>query len=296
MDRKARGVMISILFLLITLQSPSPTVRSQPHVTPRVLTFTVYSDGYVFVNYHLDVNRTYPIINVTLFSETFDDLLVVDEDELPLDFSQSSNTISVSSLGSEHLRITYFTPDLTSKIGPVWSFTTEIPLNATIELPLHASIINLSGIPYLIDSQDSKVTLIMPVGLVEISYILEKQNFEPPLDYFSWVAITLLLIAIGVLAYWQINKRRGRTGDEIQQVNIEKIFQEHRDLRPEDQQALQFLTENHGRAYEAELYEKLNLPRTSTWRLIKRLEKMEIVDITKSRRQNVVHIRPEYLS
>jgi uncharacterized membrane protein len=136
----------------------------------------------------------------------------------------------------------------------------------------------------------------MPVGFVEISYILEKQKFEPPLDYFTWVAITLILIAIGVLAYWQINKRRKRIDDEIQQVNIEKIFQEHRDLRPEEQQALQLLTENHGRAYEAELYEKLNLPRTSTWRMIKRLEKMEIVSITKSRRQNMVKIRPAYLS
>jgi len=43
------------------------------------------------------------------------------------------------------------------------------------------------------------------------------------------------------------------------------------------------------------LYEALNLPRTTTWRMIKRLQSMEIVDVRKSRRQNIVSIRKKYL-
>jgi len=63
----------------------------------------------------------------------------------------------------------------------------------------------------------------------------------------------------------------------------------------EEVQVIRFLAEKHGTAFEAELYEKLNLPRTTTWRLLKRLEKMEIVDIRKSRRQNIVSIRKKYM-
>jgi len=66
-------------------------------------------------------------------------------------------------------------------------------------------------------------------------------------------------------------------------------------LRPEEIKVIRFLAEKNGTAFEAELYEKLNLPRTTTWRLLKRLEKMAIVDIRKSRRQNVVSIRKKYM-
>jgi uncharacterized membrane protein len=66
-------------------------------------------------------------------------------------------------------------------------------------------------------------------------------------------------------------------------------------LRPEEVQVIRFLAEKNGTAFEAELYEKLNLPRTTAWRLLKRLEKMEIVDIRKSRRQNIVAIRKKYM-
>ena len=89
----------------------------------------------------------------------------------------------------------------------------------------------------------------------------------------------------------------GKVGkkEKVPIVKVEDIFREHRDLRQDEKEAVLFLSEKNGRAYEAELYERLGIPRTSTWRLIKRLEKMEIIDITKSRRQNVVSIRQKYI-
>jgi uncharacterized membrane protein len=78
-------------------------------------------------------------------------------------------------------------------------------------------------------------------------------------------------------------------------VDVDKLFEREKHLRPEEVQVIHFLAEKHGTAFEAELYEKLNLPRTTTWRLLKRLEKMEIVDIRKSRRQNIVSVRKKYM-
>jgi uncharacterized membrane protein len=66
-------------------------------------------------------------------------------------------------------------------------------------------------------------------------------------------------------------------------------------LRSEEVKVIRFLAEKHGTAFEAELYQTLNLPRTTTWRLLKRLEKMEIIDIRKSRRQNIVSVRRKYM-
>ena len=73
------------------------------------------------------------------------------------------------------------------------------------------------------------------------------------------------------------------------------MFGKEKDLRPEEVQVIRFLADRNGTAFEAELYEAMNLPRTTTWRMIKRLQSMEIVDVRKSRRQNIVSIRKKYL-
>jgi uncharacterized membrane protein len=63
---------------------------------------------------------------------------------------------------------------------------------------------------------------------------------------------------------------------------------------PEEKQAIQFLVDNNGEAFEAELYDFVKLPRTTTWRLVKRLKRMEIITVTKFRRQNLVRLKNKY--
>jgi uncharacterized membrane protein len=88
------------------------------------------------------------------------------------------------------------------------------------------------------------------------------------------------------------NELKNELKDE---VDMERLLEKEKYLRPEEVQVIHFLAEKHGTAFEAELYEKLNLPRTTTWRLLKRLEKMEIIDIRKSRRQNIISVRKKYI-
>ncbi len=284
-----------MLFLLAISQLSFPTATGQDSVSPQSLVFVVYLDGYVFVDYGLDVNQTFPTVNVTLFGEAFEDLLVVDEQELPVDYFQFNNTISASSLGATHLRITYFTSDLTSKLGRIWTLAAEVPIKATVELPLHASIMGLGAVPDLIEIQNGVVILVMLPGHLEVSYVTEKQTFQQPLDTIFWASTVVLATVTCITAYWLINKRKRGEKEKVKHVKVEAIFRAHGDLRQEEKEAILFLGEKNGKAYEAELYERLDIPRTSTWRLIKRLEKMEIVEITKSRRQNIVSIRQQYM-
>jgi uncharacterized membrane protein len=92
---------------------------------------------------------------------------------------------------------------------------------------------------------------------------------------------------------------RGKTSKpetvETGRVDVEKLFEREKDLRQEEIQVIRFLAEKNGSAFEADVYEMLALPRTTTWRLLKRLEKMEIVEIRKTRRQNIVSVRKKYL-
>jgi uncharacterized membrane protein len=296
LDREANRIALVVLVLVATVPLTLPMVLGQDPVAPQRLVFVVYVDGYVFVDYDVAVNQTYPTVNVTLFGATFEDLLVVDEHELPVDFAQIDNTILVSSLGASRLRITYFTADLTSKLGRVWTLAADVPINVTVELPEDASIVSLGGaVPEWIESYNGVVRLVMPPGLLELAYVTERPNDQPALNVALWAAAVGVPVVVGVLAYWRLSRRQAEPKETLRRVKVDEIFRDHGDLRPDEKEAIQFLAERNGRAYEAELFERLDIPRTSTWRLIKRLERMEIVEITKSRRQNIVSIQPEYL-
>ena len=242
------------------------------------------------------VDPSYPTINVTLIGETFEDILSVDENGLPLDYSIIEGGITVHGLGAQLIEITYYTQDLTSKIGRYWTLQADVPINTSVALPEEASIVSLNVVPEMIESRDSQVVLFMPAGLFEITYVATKRPSPPSPNYMLFVIALASIVVFGALFYW-LKRRRRRPPEKKTvepQIDLEKLFREHKDLRPEEQQTIRFLAENHGKAFEAEIYEKLQLPRTTTWRMIKRMEKMRIITITKSRRQNLVFIRTRY--
>jgi uncharacterized membrane protein len=74
---------------------------------------------------------------------------------------------------------------------------------------------------------------------------------------------------------------------------VGKILQEKPHLRPEDRQVLNFLVEKEGAAFESEIRSKFQLPKTTIWRLVKRLEREEVVEIRKASGQNLIKLRFE---
>ena len=91
------------------------------------------------------------------------------------------------------------------------------------------------------------------------------------------VVVALLFVVFLVI------RRRG--------PNIEKIFKKNPRLNREEKDVIQFLVENDGKAFEAEIRVKFpDMPRTSLWRLVKRLEKLDIVSIKKIGHENRVQL------
>ena len=299
--KSARAILGALLLLAASQLSPL-ALASNP-VTSETLTLNVYLDGFVLVNHELTVNQTFPSINATLIGETQEEMIVVDEQNLPLDYTLTDNKAVINSLGASNIKISYFTPDLTSKTGKYWTLYIEASTNTTVTLPEAASIISLNNVPEYIETAKNQVSLVMPSGTIEISYISEHTFQQQNQTLETWqliAAISFPAIAAAALATWLLKRKKTEPQKPKPQANsdevdIDKLFEREKHLRPEEVQVIQFLAEKHGTAFEAELYEKLNLPRTTTWRLLKRLEKMEIVDIHKSRRQNIVSIRKKYI-
>jgi len=71
----------------------------------------------------------------------------------------------------------------------------------------------------------------------------------------------------------------------------ETIFRLKPELRQEDKDIVTFISENGGQVFESELRKKFLLPRTTTWRAVKRLEREGIVEIDKVDQQNRIRLR-----
>ena len=74
--------------------------------------------------------------------------------------------------------------------------------------------------------------------------------------------------------------------------NISKIFRTHPRLNKEEKDVIQFLAENEGKAFESQIREQFpDIPRTSLWRLVKRLENLEIIKVKKIGLENQVELK-----
>jgi uncharacterized membrane protein len=74
---------------------------------------------------------------------------------------------------------------------------------------------------------------------------------------------------------------------------VAKIIEDKPHLRPEDRDVLGFLAEKEGAAFESEVRSRFSLPKTTVWRLVKRLEREELVEIRKAGGQNLIKLRFE---
>jgi uncharacterized membrane protein len=427
-EKRASAYLLFTLLLILTLNS-RPSFSEE--TTPETLLLTVYPDGFIFVDYTLQVDPTFPTQNITAFGQVLEDLLIVDNDGLPLDYSIINGEISVYSLGADKIKLTYLTQDLTSKEGRYWTLTINAPISTRIILPVETTIISLNQVPEMIETSENRVELLMDASLIEVTYVIgvvgteehaqivlneaetailsiknldiniteaeaklqeaniafnlgnyvdaetlgceaknlaiqinqtatqaqskidaaeeaianaqnegrnvelneaknlldqaysaynngnylealnlatqaiaeaeEAESFlsEETDSWFVYGILGVILIPfIVILGFFFVRSRRKIQVVEVKKkkrrIDAERIFLAHKDLLPEEKQAIQFLAENNGEAFEADLYDYLKLPRTTNWRLVKRLERMDIIKRTKFRRQNLVRIKRKY--
>lgn len=422
-SKRASAYLLFNSLLLLTIVS-CPCFSEEP--TPETLLLTIYVDGFVFVDYTLQVDPTSPTQNVTVFGQTLEELLIVDSDGLPLDYSINNSILNIDSLGTNKIGITYLTQDLTSKDGKYWTLIIDAPISTQITTAEDTAIISFNKVPELIETNDNKVTLIMDAGIIEITYVIgvvgtqehaqivlqdaeqtiasiknlgiiiteaeaklqdaqgafnqsnyadaetlgneaktlaiqtnqtatqaqqkiveaedaiaqaeseernaglnEAKNLlnqansayaignysealnlanqavaqaadaETLTENFLFYGLLVVIIIVVAVSVFLVVRLRNRTEvvaveKKVRQIDVERIFRIHKDLMPEEIQAIQFLAQNNGEVFEADLYEYVKLPRTTTWRLVKRLKGMGIINITKFRRQNLVRIKRKY--
>jgi len=77
--------------------------------------------------------------------------------------------------------------------------------------------------------------------------------------------------------------------EKSEPFNLEKVLAMP-DLREDDKEIIKFIHENGDSALESDLRKKFLLPRTTMWRAVKRLERHELIEITKKDQQNLIKL------
>jgi uncharacterized membrane protein len=411
----------STLVLSLILAFNAFPVYGQSLYTPSELSFTVYADGYAAVDYYADVDPTRPRVNVTLFGSLYIDILVEDQDGLLLDYSPSEGGLSIDTLGSISVLVSYFTQDLTDKSGQIWTFAVSAPVDASIILPQGSTIVSLSSVPLSMSNLGENLLLTMPRGEVEVSYTIgvtgtrdravavidaaeatidgikaegilvdeaedllqqarealtselyaeaeqlaedskdsalltqglansaasEIEQAEDAItvaedggktvgldeakdllqqaeaafeagDYAQaeelassarsstagatkegglpviWIgAAAVVVIAAG--AFFLTRRGGGKVVEAQPRFDLDRLFEEHPHLRVDDKEVLRFIAESGGEIFAAELRERFKVPRTSLWRMIRRLEREEVVEVSSVGGQSLVKIGQNY--
>ena len=113
----------------------------------------------------------------------------------------------------------------------------------------------------------------------------------------------LLLAGLGGGGYYYMQKIKAEEppsaipvdSSQPREVDLDLIFWHNQDLRLEDKEVIRFLAESNGEAFASEIRDRFEIPRSSAWRLIRRLVNNDIVEERKIGNQSLVRVRDEYL-
>lgn len=299
-----RKLVVSILLLFVF----SPLTLAQ--YTVENIELAVYEDGYVKVTQIITPDEYTVVVDVPLIGGNVKGLMVRDENNEPLLYKLNNSILFIYFENVTNILVTYYTPDLTSKDGPLWSInlTSEVPV--TIIFPENAVIVGLNSVPLKID----KNKLIMPPGNISVSYVIERNpssatlgtevESNPPSPpqqgvqqetntkwFFYAIPILAILIAGG---YLLIKKQLSESSTSKFSLPLTREeFQkkiEGMDLSRDEMRVLLYLYDRGGKAPQAEMKKMLNIPKTTAWRMFKRLEERGLIRIYKKRRENWVEL------
>jgi uncharacterized membrane protein len=272
------------LFLLSTFSSAVAEFTFEVET----MEIKVYRDGLTHVTQTLIVDSLLPEAVLPLLSSSVENLIVLDENQLAVDYQQSTANLTVFTLGASRISVEYDTIALTNKEADVWTLILNHPYNLTVSLPKNSTIVYLNQVPTTIDTAGEELSLALHPGQWELSYIvplqLEVQNNEAWAIPIEYLIATAIVVAVAILIVI-FDVRRKRT------INVKKILSRHPDLVREDIAVIEFLAEKDGKAFEAEIRERFpDMPRTSLWRLVRRLEGLELVEIERIGLENQVQL------
>jgi uncharacterized membrane protein len=292
MTRCNKKIIVAVMAIITLVLFTSATAAAESLFEVESMNLTVYRDGLVHITQTLTASELAPEITLPLLSSAIENVIVLDENDMAVDYEITSGNFTVFTLGAERVLIEYDTVSLTKKEAEVWTLITDNPYNFTVFLPQNSTVIYLNQMPTAIDTSDTGIKLSLYPSSWEISYVVpllpqddlngDEPSAQIPLEYL--IAAIVAVTAVVLSALIVVRRRRGPNADKILKANPQ--------LKKEDKDVILFLAEKDGKAFEAEIRERFpDTPRTSLWRLVRRLERLELVEVKRIGLENQVQLK-----
>ena len=143
---------------------------------------------------------------------------------------------------------------------------------------------------------------LLALSMAEEISVLAGLSTRPFLDSSNPILLLGGSVTLAYMTYKLMSRRRGEPLEELEEVqelermevDIDLIFKQHPYLRLDDKEVIRFLVEVGGGAFAAELRQRFDLPKSSAWRMIRRLERDGIVETRAVGRETFVEINRVY--
>lgn len=280
---------VGLIFLLFSLFC-TPSVNAQSAFYIEESTIEVYRDGIVHVKQTFRVDEVAADIQIPLLCAAIENILVLDQDKKPVDYQLDGACLVVFTFGASSLTLEYDTNALTNKTADVWTLIVNSSYDLEVRLPQNSTIIYLNGVPRIIDTSGDDLTLTLDPAAWEVSYVLPLQQENQTIvvieseGIIEYVIVGILgIFVIFILSLLLVRKRR---------ISIKKALKRNPNLSKDEIEVLEFLVAKNGKAFEAEIRQNFpDMPRTSLWRLVRRLEGLEVLEIKRIGLENQVQLR-----
>jgi hypothetical protein len=164
---RSAGIIIVIGLVTIIFQIIGHQQSSYGQVTADTLIIEVSNNGEATVTQELTPSTTVSRVTVNPIAKDLSDVLAVDENKVVLSFSTSADIITIDTLGSANVTLTYGAKIAYKVASDIWELNyNSTGIQSTIVLPALSEIIYVNDIP--IDIVGNTIT--MPPGETSIRY------------------------------------------------------------------------------------------------------------------------------
>jgi len=127
------------------------------------------------------------------------------------------------------------------------------------------------------------------------SLVYDAPIVEPSGNMTLYIAGAVIVVIIGA-GYWYMSQRgepKIQKPDTRQpEVNLDTVFRKNPHLRTDDKAILRYLEETGG-AFITEVRDRFDIPKSSAWRMVRRLEEDGIISSSKVGRETYLQLREE---
>ncbi len=277
---------LCLIILTLSISRVKSNINNEDYIYRRIIV-NVFPDGSSRISILVAIETSEPYIYFPLIGSNPQYLIVVDQNMNPISFEVVNATyLKVYTYGKKILNITYFTNTLTSK-DALWYLSFHAPAPCEVYLPGYFIVLGVKPNPREIIKQDTLLCLLLDRGEVNITYyiplkiptkggalnkysrVLKEHMFE--------IILTMVVVASSFVTYKFVKYAKYllvlKRADEIERAIVEE------------------LKRRGGEAYQHEIMRKLEYPRTTVWRHIKKLEEKGVVKIEKRGKHNYLKLK-----